>query len=96
VPLEQVRPILASDLAANCFSSSAHLVAALSMPDSRTSVAAAMSFLLSPTAMKGIGASKMGVPPLMARVDVVGVAVGVVIFYLRGLIWGWLLEGVVV
>lgn len=73
MPLEQVRPILASDLAANCSSSAAHLEAALSMPDSRTSLAAAMSFLVSPTAMNGTFDSKTGVPPLMARSDAVAV-----------------------
>ena len=93
MPLEHVSPILASDFCANCFSSSAHLVAALSIPDSSTSVAAAMSFLLSPTAMKGTGASKMGVPPLMARVDVVAVAVGVVIFLSPGAFLGLVVGG---
>ncbi len=73
MPLEQVRPILASDLAANCSSSAAHLEAALSIPDSRTSFAAAMSFLVSPTAMNGTGDSRTGVPPLMARSDAVAV-----------------------
>ncbi len=87
MPLEQVRPILASDLAANCFSSSAHLVAALSMPDSRTSVAAAMSFLVSPTAMKGTFWSKMGVPPLMARSDKVAVVIWCVSGLFRPLVW---------
>lgn len=80
MPLEQVSPILASDLAANCSSRAAHLLAALSIPDSRTSLAAAMSFLVSPTAMNGTLASKTGVPPLMARSD----AVAVVIFGLLG------------
>lgn len=75
MPLEQVRPILASDLAANCSSSAAHLEAARSIPDSRTSLAAAMSFLVSPTAMNGTGDSRTGVPPLMARSDAVAVVI---------------------
>lgn len=54
--------------------------AALSIPDSRTSLAAAMSFLVSPTAMNGTFESKTGDPPLMARSD----AVAVVIFKLLG------------
>ncbi len=82
MPLEQVRPILASDLAANCSSSAAHLEAALSIPDSRTSFAAAMSFLVSPTAMNGTLDSKTGVPPLMARSDAVAVVI------VRDLRWG--------
>jgi len=75
VPLAQVRPKLASDCLANSSSSAAHLLAALSIPDSSTSVAAAMSFLVSPTAMKGTFDSKVGVPPLMARSDAVAVVI---------------------
>lgn len=75
MPLAQVRPILASDLAANCSSSAAHLDAARSIPDSSTSFAAAMSFLVSPTAMNGTLDSKTGVPPLMARSDAVAVVI---------------------
>ena len=56
--------------------------AALSIPDSRTSFAAAMSFLVSPTAMNGTLDSKTGVPPLMARSDAVAVVI------VRDLRWG--------
>lgn len=91
MPLEQVSPNLASVLAANCSSSAAHLLAARSMPDSRTSFAAAMSFLVSPTAMNGTFDSKTGVPPLMARVD----AVAVVILVSPGVAFDRLLEGCV-
>jgi len=89
VPLAQVRPNLASDCLANSTSSAAHLEAALSIPDSSTSVAAAMSFLVSPTAMKGTFLSKIGVPPLMARSD----AVAVVIWCSPVVVFDRLLEG---
>jgi len=75
VPFAHVSPNPESLSSAKRSSSAAHLLAALSIPDSSTSFAAAMSLGVNPTAMNGTIDSKTGVPPLIASDPLVAVVI---------------------
>ncbi len=73
---------LAPDSSPKRTSSSAHLVAARSIPERSTFTAASMSASLRPVAMNGTGVLLTGVPPLIASVavrDVLGAGGGVMV-----------------
>ena len=67
MPLAQVIMCLAPEIAAKRVSSSSHFLAARSMPDLSTAVAASTSAGERPVDMKGTGALETGAPPETAR-----------------------------